>query len=486
TSQDDIPSFQKLKLSFKNGKAVINPTKYTWRDSPKIELVPGIYTGAYNRAYRESVKYPFYKKYTRIVYRMYAKHKDKDNDTIKRGWHIYVDRPRSARRLQIKLRSKSKMMLDWIRLVKVSDSTNVPIKWFDSRNDDRLSHHIEFYVDTDNSGHDGKLFDKPIVARRTKQPYLISKYGINNYDLNLAGLQPGKKYYIYVAKCNYYEDAQWRRWCNYQYSNYSAPITINRGPYIKVTSPNEKGSGDWARKYLGRSWSFNRRSDVINLKHIRSVRFRRGIFTGVSKNKDPHFSLQQSGKLIDTRKYYRLTFRYHYKGDFSLRRGSMLRIGWYSDKYSWQMSDDVVTYPGWHTYTVDLRKIKTNRGRVGWKGLVKGLRIDPNEDAYGPRRFYFSKIRLASDNTLRSSYKIRFNLNAGRKKRSKVRLYYDRDRKFGNGNERLIKRGTYRNGKRSYTWRPSRRIKGNVYIYARATDGINTNGNYSTGYIKVH
>jgi hypothetical protein len=167
----------------------------------------------------------------------------------------------------------------------------------------------------------------------------------------------------------------------------------------------------------------------------------------------------------------------------------MSRLGWLvkplnSYKY-WQISDDVVTYSGWSTVTVDLQKIKMNRGRYGWKNISTQLRFDPHEDRL-PRRFYVDDIALREDDTLTSFFDIKFNIEDTDDGSVNLSIYGDRDRTFGNGNELFISNVAAGNGNQSYRWAPSASVKGTFWIYIQANDGLNTRGFYSSGPLKVH
>jgi hypothetical protein len=219
---------------------------------------------------------------------------------------------------------------------------------------------------------------------------------------------------------------------------------------------------------------------------LRLVSIRRGVFSGVNTTNDPVITMKTNGKIINTSKYRFLTFRYKYSGTFDLYRGTMARFIWQSVHRDWSTSDDIVTYDGgWRTYTIDLKKIKLNGGRRGWRGAVKAFRFDPNEDPKR-RRFYIDYIKLAAEDKLSSSYfDIKYQNYDSDNSSDNLRLYWDVDRKFGNGNEHFIVQKRIGNGSGTYRWKPSKSLRKRVWIYARVSDGINTNGHYSTGSLRV-
>lgn len=391
----------------------------------------------------------------------------------KPGWNIYTldlnwagKRPVSLRLDPIE-RPNTLVKIDWIRLTnRVGASTN--LQWTDSaKNEPTL------YVDNDRGGLDGAALTG------------ISSTNRNNAQrIDLDGLDPGS-YYFYAQK-----------WTG-GYSNYSAGgIHINRAPIVKVLEPNEQGGRDWATTYLKNPWDMNSSRDVGLRYNIKGVNFGKGVFSAVngrssrgSRINDPYFLLNQKGKVINSSRFHRLTVRYKYSGKFSLVRGTMSRVGWttirQNDPRWWQMSDDILTYDGWNTLVVDLKKIKLNRGNYGWRNLITRLRFDPHEDEYGARRFFVDSVSLREDDRLVKRFPIKFSVRDDSGS-VRVSIYADRDLVFGNGNERLITNMNTAPGMRTFSWAPSRRVKGLYWIYIKADDGANTRGYYSTGPLRVH
>ncbi len=173
------------------------------------------------------------------------------------------------------------------------------------------------------------------------------------------------------------------------------------------------------------------------------------------------------GKNVNAKRFHRLTFKYRYDGDFSLVRGTMSRIGWLTKRLNapkyWQISDDVVTYSGWNNITIDMNKIKLNRGRYGWKNWITALRFDLNEDPY-KRRFYIDNVSLREDDRLVKSFTIRYKVDND-EPTTTLKFYRDKDRTFGNGNEVLIAQKKAPTGTGAYRWKPSRKIKGPGYTF---------------------
>ena len=405
--------------------------------------------------YRRDLKYPKVKTFS-----VYA------------GWHTYqIDLPGSWRGWPISLRmdpvprSNRVVKIDYIRLTN-RPGNKVNLTWNDTEGGTAT-----VYVDKNNSGYDGS-------ALRT----VGSNVGANSANIDLDGLEPGN-YYFYMKKAGG------------AYSNYSiAGQNINKAPLVKITDPDEKGGADWATRAMRNSWNMSSSGDVYKTFNTYKKSFSRGRYTGVNyaanRKNDPYFMLNLRRKTINPKIFHRLTVRYAYSGGFSLRRGTMARIGWltrrYNDPKYWQISDDIVTYKGWNTYTIDLKKIKLNRGSYGWKNRITQLRFDPHEDRYS-RRFYVDYITLRADDAMNSngSFVVRYKLYDTNDSSVNISFYRDRDKSFGNGNEVLIRSLAAAPGSRSFTWKPSKYVNGTYYIYAKANDGVDQRGYYSTGPVKI-
>ncbi len=391
------------------------------------------------------------------------------------GWHTYsLDLPSrfSGRPISLRLdpinRANTTVRIDWIRLTS-RPGASVNLQWVDNR-----SGHSTIYMDNDSAGYDGSA-----VAT------VASTSGLNSKNISLDGLQPGN-YYFYLRNSAGSLSG---------YSGTSA--TVNKAPMVRIVDPDEAGGADWARSALRNPWDMRSPKDISKTFNIVRTSFRRAIFTGVNsrsgggglRKNDPYFMLNQGKKAINSNRFHRLTFHYRYGGGFSLSRGTMSRFGWTTRRQDspkhWQMSDDIVTYKGWNKITIDLKKIRLNRGNYGWRNWITRFRFDPHEDRLS-RRFYVNYITLREDDRLRSSFVIRYNLTDTNSGNVGVTIFRDKDRRFGNGNETAIKAMNVAPGRKAYRWRPSRKVRGTYWIYIRANDGINTTGFYSSGPLRVH
>lgn len=392
------------------------------------------------------------------------------------GWHTYqLDLPSTWRGRPISLRldpidkTNVRVKIDWIRLTN-RPGTSVTLNWTDT-----ASGKATVYMDNNSSGYKGWSLST-----------LNSNSGSNTGSLSLDGIIPGK-YYFYIRRAD-----------DSLTSYASQPVTINQAPFIRVIKPNEMGGRDWARAALRNPWDMRSARDIKKTFNIVGSRFRRKIYSGVNSSRarngnrknDPYFLLNLGKKSIKSSRFHMLTFRYRYSGKFNLRRGTMSRIGWITSRYNsfryWQISDDIVTYSGWNTITVNMKKIKVDSGKYGWRNWITNLRFDSHEDKLS-RRFYVDYITLREYDRLSTSFDIKYRLIDNNDTSVSVSIYRDKDRIFGNGNEALITtNASVSPGNKSFRWRPSRRIRGLYWIYIRANDGINTAGYYSTGPLRVH
>ncbi len=391
------------------------------------------------------------------------------------GWHTYqIDLPSSWSGWPVSLRmdpidrANTPIKIDWIRLTN-RPSTSVNLEWSDSSRGDAT-----VYLDNDASGLDGSSLEA-----------IDSTAGANSESIDLDGVEPGS-YYLYLKKADG------------SYSNYSAePTTINKAPFVKITEPDEMGGKDWATSVLKNPWDMKSRRDLSKTYNIGGSSYRGGVYTGINstsgangaRKNDPYIMFNLGGKAINTNKYHRVTFKYKYSGGFSLARGTMSRFGWtlkhHNDPRFWQMTDDIVTYAGWNTITIDLDKIKLNRGSYGWSSWATKFRFDAHEDNLS-RRFYVDSVYLREDDKLTSSFAIKYNLIDINNSTVGVKIYRDKDRIFGNGNEAEITQMDVSPGANTYRWAPPGSLKGLYWIYIQGSDGVNTSGYYSGGPLRVH
>lgn len=400
------------------------------------------------------------------------------NFRVYEGWNIYqIDLPPSiwenkpiGLRIDPVNRSNTIVRIDWVRL------TNKPGKTTNLQWDDEEEGNVSFFVDNTKGNYQGVALIPPSISE-LQGPNSLQ--GPNTADIDLDGLYPGD-YYFYLKK-----DGN-----NSNYSNTN--VIINKAPVVEIISPNERGGRDWARAVAKKSWDMRSRSSVKETYNIAGKKFRGGIFSGINSSRtknhqknDPYFLLNLGKMKINSSRFHLLTFRYKYRGNFDLVRGTMSRFGWTTTKSGWQMSDDIVTWTGWNTITIDLKKIKLNVGNYGWRGWVNRFRFDPHEDPRY-RGFYVDYVTLREDNSVNNHgyFDIKFKI-IDDDPNVNLRIYGDKDRTFGNGNEKLYKKMTVQSGNYSWRWKPSSLYGRKQWIYIQASDGLSTQGFYSSGYVRT-
>jgi hypothetical protein len=177
-----------------------------------------------------------------------------------------------------------------------------------------------------------------------------------------------------------------------------------------VLNPSAAGCGDWAASYRGGDrWDFNQGSDVKK-KANATGSVASGVFNGTNASpvvNDPMVFLGMP-RAIDGRKWRRITFTMSYDGAFNLADtkggGTMARVLWQRAESgtNWLQTNDIVTYTGARTYTVDLGAAGVNEPSAPYRypitssSKVTALRIDPNEDR-GYRKWHLYDVRLAAN-----------------------------------------------------------------------------------------
>ena len=377
------------------------------------------------------------------------------------GWHTY----------QIKLSSNSKwtgkpmglrfdptyhanvhFKVDWMRLYKQS-TRRVTLKWTDAE----PGANVNIYLDRDNK------IGNNAVERLTSR----TSNARNSYSWDPSAYKPGS-YYFYIKKAG-------------QPGVHSKRIYINRIPLITILNPDEKGGKDYAGTETGNPWDMKNINDLSHWDGISTPTFKGGVLTAKTQHGDGYFHLRVP-KPIDTNKYHRLTFRYRYDGPFNFGLGTMTRVIWSPDRFNiskYSTSDDIVTFPRWREYTIDLKKMPLDAGRLGWTGKVREFRFDPLE-VPRPWRFYVDYIRLSADDWANRGMTIQWKEGRLTPRPTKVAIYYDTNRSGYNG--KLIAKGIKSvAGKNSYKWDTRKVPEGKYWVHIAANDGVSSSKVYATG-----
>lgn len=274
----------------------------------------------------------------------------------------------------------------------------------------------------------------------------------------------------------------------------SQSFTINNPPSIAVTDPSRTSGDDFATTVLGDAWDMSSVSDIESYENITGLSASGGQVQATNTNGDPAvvplYNNGNSTRNIDTSKYRYFTYKFQVDGAYDLANGSVARVFWTSapfiDGATATTTKDIIVFPGMNTYTVDLAALTTASGggletsgsAEAWTAANKtNLRFDPHEFA-AARTFHIDDVKLTANPVSYSgSFTIRFSgSDADAGDSPTVSLYYDTDQNATNG-KTLIASGVALSAG-SYVWTTSGVPFGTYYIYAEASDGVNTAGSY--------
>jgi hypothetical protein len=298
---------------------------------------------------------------------------------------------------------------------------------------------------------------------------------------------------------------------------------VNDAPTLTFTSPSEEGSDDdFATTQLGNAWDMDALSDVdvfgnVNSPTITTLNLEapdgtplggQRVLFGTSApvapcptgNGDPVVALLENntrGKntLIDADRYRLLTVEFGMPDHArDVNCGSIARIVWRQkgDLSPGTVSDDIIfnSRAGANVldkFTVDLKTLLidqgTGQGGTNWVngpgGGIEIFRFDPHE--FSPATpFFIKRIRLTSYEQAKTTYTIRWNYS---KAFGSVDLYYTTvPNDFNSGT--LIWSGLDATaGQAGFTWSIPPGLAESpakpYYIYAKFTDGVNSNEVYA-------
>lgn len=385
---------------------------------------------------------------------------------IKKGWHTYIVNPRSSGKWRGKpmgLRFDPTtekgvgIKIDWLRVYKQS-RRRVKLAWTEVAPRGRT----RVYIDIDKNPTNGNM---DLLLEKDSR-------SSNTFYWDPSAFGP-RRYYFYI------------RPGGKRPGRYSRRVTINRAPLTKIMNPDDKGGKDYAGSVSRDPWDMSQPSDVWKTDHLKDIRFSNGIMSAFPTTGDGYLHLRVP-EPIDTDKYHRLVFRFRYDGPFHYGDGTMSRIIWSPDHNNidlFQVSNDLVTYPTWETYVIDLKTVRMDRGNIGWNGQVNSFRFDPLEWK-ARRRFYLDYVLLRADDTANKRFVIKWRDAKKVRRRTRVSLYYDNNRSGFNG-KRIAKNLVQRKGLNRFKWNTERVPAGTYHIYAVANDGRNKTRTYSSGPVKI-
>ena len=198
---------------------------------------------------------------------------------------------------------------------------------------------------------------------------------------------------------------------------------------------------------------------------------------------------------IDTSRFRYLTYWLQVDGPYDLGAGSVARVVWNSQLLmsgtTATVSQDIIVYPGMNSYTIDLAALSAapdgGLEPVGaaepWTaGVKRHLRLDPHEFPQA-RTFHIDDVKLTAKPAAGSTFPITFLSADADGDAATVSLYYDADTNPGNGRT-LIASGIPRSAGQ-FVWNTAGVPQGEYFIYAEATDGVQSLGRYSAVPVQV-
>lgn len=311
---------------------------------------------------------------------------------------------------------------------------------------------------------------------------VVSGLSANSYLWNYGVLAPGS-YTLTVTNAS---------------GSGSATFSINSPPSIELTNPSELSGADFATTVLGNPWDMSSAGDVqiTGLDHFTNLSFSGGMLHATNTTNDPIVTLLYHGNNsvpIDTSRFRYLTYWLQVDGPYDLAQGSVARVIWDSMVASatTAMSQDIIVWPGMNRYTIDLASLSTavdgGLEPVGtpepWAaGPKRYLRLDPHEFPQA-RTFHIDEVRLTAKPAAGATFPIQFVSNDADGDAATVSFYYDVDTNPGNGKV-LIMSGVPRSAG-SFVWNTAGVPQGEYFIYAEATDGVQSLGRYSAVPVQV-
>jgi hypothetical protein len=271
----------------------------------------------------------------------------------------------------------------------------------------------------------------------------------------------------------------------------SATFTINNPPTIEVTNPSSTSGDDYATTVLGNPWDMSSGADIqlTGLANLTNVSFTGGLLNATNTNNDPIVMLlynSNNSVPIDTSRFRYFTYRLQVDGPYDLGAGSVARVFWSSQVSNpVAISQDIIVFPGMNTYTVDLASLSTapdgglepsGAGETWTSAPKRYLRLDPHEFPTA-RTFHVDDVKLTAKPVGTTSFTIRFLAGDRDASATTVSLYYDADTNPGNG-KTLIASGIPGSAGQ-FVWNTGGMPRGEYYVYAEASDGVQVMGRYS-------
>jgi len=303
-------------------------------------------------------------------------------------------------------------------------------------------------------------------------------------------------------------------------------FTVSDVPQIKVLQPDVKGGEAF------KPWNF-REGDTafeVNLNlgpdslypgeplsgylpDVRTVDSIRGDFfkgTNIAGNDDPNDYMNfpqfttTNNYLINASEYRNMCLRMNIDRDYDLTLGSVTKLifsrtdGAIEELDAWGTIYDHWGATRWYEYCSDLTTHLTEKGETGrWSGDLNYLRVDPHEfhldsccDAKGnpignpiSATYYLDYLKLRKDDTAKGSFAIIYATSDADSTTLTTTFYYNSVNSTTGGT--AIPTSDLTCEGQVCIWNTAKIPNGTYYLYARVSDGTNSNTALASGRLKI-
>lgn len=292
------------------------------------------------------------------------------------------------------------------------------------------------------------------------------------------------------------------------------PLIISHAPQLWFTNPSYLSGPDYATD-AGNPWDMDGAGDIRKTRNIDRYHFADNMLYFENTGGDPQIELSVPIP-IDTSKYRYLSVRSHSDRQNNVDHGTVARLFWHPEAYDPNnigKLENIIVYPGWQTYSLDLSEALLVPGSSPWqKQDWEVFRWDPNENTTGETWYtIIDDIKLTGMPEADTDIQIQFEIENPETEEVSLDLYYDTDDQGFNG----VYIGAYRSGMSGnqaslrwikdmgdyliylpliarnmcpgdcYLWNTSQVNEGEYYLYGCLEDGVNRACRYSDVPVKI-
>jgi len=310
----------------------------------------------------------------------------------------------------------AEILVDWVRLTANNPNGNSQqIAWTGLR---PAGSDVEFRLDSDQNGCDGAQIQTVNNASTSGAfTWEQASYGI----AAPSNVEPGR-YYV----CARTSDGV---------AGFSAGrLEVNAAPIVRFTQPSYTSGDDYATD-AGNPWDFDSAADLAGVDNG-SYAIQNGILavTVPAGARDVRVWMNVPAA-IARNKYHYLTYRLWFDFPYTLKDvGQVTRVFWGRAPNTEATSNFIYDYPGWQTYSLDLRTLKLYSGLPWLTDNWTLFRIDPIANLTGQTAtFYLDFLMLTSDEMADAYAEVKWELTEPDSSAVTMDLYYDTDDKGFDG-----------------------------------------------------